>query len=101
MDLLTRKAYVWDESGDPLNFEVTDVPADMAELVEKYREQLIETAVEQDDDAMEAYLGGEEPSIETLKMCVRKGTINLSFFPTFCGSSFKNKGVQNLLDGVV
>ena len=101
VDLLTRKAYAWDESGDPLNFEVTDVPADMAELVEKYREQLIETAVEQDDDAMEAYLGGEEPSIETLKMCVRKGTINLSFFPTFCGSSFKNKGVQNLLDGVV
>ncbi|MGB0259431.1 MAG: elongation factor G, partial [Coraliomargarita sp.] len=69
--------------------------------VEEYREQLIETAVEQDEAAMEAYLEGEEPSLETLKKCIRKGTINLDFFPTFCGSSFKNKGVQNVLNGVV
>ncbi len=101
VDLLTRKAWVWDSSGDPLNFEIQDVPADMVDKVEKYREMLIETAVEQDDEAMEMYLGGEEPSLETIKKCVRKGTIHLDFFPTFCGSSFKNKGVQNVLDAVV
>ena len=101
VDLLTRKAWVWDDSGDPLNYEVTDVPADMADKVEEYREQLIETAIEQDEAAMEAYLEGEEPSIETIKACIRKGTINLDFFPTYCGSSFKNKGVQNVLNGVV
>lgn len=101
VDLLTRKAWVWDDSGDPLNYEIQDVPADMVDDVEKYREELIETAVEQDDDLMEAYLGGEEPSIEDLKKCIRKGTIALDFFPTYCGSSFKNKGVQLVLDAVV
>lgn len=101
VDLLTRTAWVWDESGDPLNYEKKEVPADMVDKVEEYRAMLIETAVEQDDDAMEAYLEGKEPSIETLKKCIRKGTINLDFFPTYCGSSFKNKGVQNVLDGVV
>jgi elongation factor G len=101
VDLLTRKAWIWDETGDPMAYEKTDVPADMVDKVEEYREKLIETAVEQDEAAMEAYLEGEEPSIETLKKCIRKGTINLDFFPTFCGSSFKNKGVQNVLDAVV
>ena len=101
VDLLTRKAWIWDESGDPMAYEKTDVPADMVDKVEEYREALIETAVEQDEEAMEAYLEGNEPSIETLKKCIRKGTINLDFFPTFCGSSFKNKGVQNVLDAVV
>ncbi|MGE9295572.1 MAG: elongation factor G [Puniceicoccales bacterium] len=101
VDLLTRKAWVWDESGDPLNYEIKDVPEDMKDDVESYREQLIETAVEQDDEIMEKYLGGEEPTIEEIKKCIRKGTIALDFFPTFCGSSFKNKGVQNVLDGVV
>ncbi|MDH5517737.1 MAG: elongation factor G [Gammaproteobacteria bacterium] len=101
VDLLTRKAWVWDNSGDPTNYEIQDVPADMVDKVEEYREQLIETAVEQDDDLMEAYLEGEEPSIEDIKRCIRKGTINLEFFPTFCGSAFKNKGVQNVLDAVV
>ncbi|MGB0290632.1 MAG: elongation factor G, partial [Opitutales bacterium] len=101
VDLLTRKAWVWDETGDPLNYEIQDVPADMADKVEEYRSQLIETAVEQDDDAMEAYLEGNEPDLETLKKCIRKGTINLDFFPTYCGSSFKNKGVQLILDAVV
>ncbi len=101
VDLLTRKAWVWDESGDPLNYTLEDVPEDMKDQVEEYREQLIETAVEQDDDLMEAYLEGEEPSIEDLKRCIRKGTINLDFFPTYCGSSFKNKGVQLVLDAVV
>ena len=101
VDLLTRKAWVWDDSGDPLNYEIQDVPADMVDLVEEWREKLIETAVEQDDDVMEKYLDGEEPDVDTLKACIRKGTIALDFFPTFCGSAFKNKGVQLVLDGVV
>ena len=101
VDLLTRTAWVWDDSGDPMNYSKGEVPADMVDKVEEYRAMLIETAVEQDDAAMEAYLEGEEPSIETLKDCIRKGTIKLDFFPTYCGSSFKNKGVQNILDGVV
>jgi elongation factor G len=101
VDLITRIAWVWDETGDPLNYSKQEVPADMVDKVEEYRALLVETAVEQDDDVMEAYLEGNEPDIETLKMCIRKGTISLEFFPTFCGSSFKNKGVQNLLDGVV
>ncbi len=78
-----------------------DVPADMVDKVEEYREQLIETAVEQDDDLMEAYLEGEEPSIEDIKRCIRKGTIALDFFPTYCGSAFKNKGIQPVLNAVV
>jgi elongation factor G len=101
VDLLDRKAYIWDDTGLPENYKVEDVPADMKDLVEKYRAELIETAVEQDDDVMEKYLEGVEPDLETIKRCIRKGTINLSFFPTFCGSSFKNKGVQNVLDAVV
>ncbi len=101
IDLLTRKAWIWDDSGDPLKYEIQDVPADMADDVEEWREKLIETAVEQDDDAMEKYLDGEEPDIDTLKQCIRKGTISLAFFPTYCGSSFKNKGVQLVLDAVV
>ncbi|MFT5558620.1 MAG: elongation factor G, partial [Sphingobacteriales bacterium] len=102
VDLLTRKAYIWDATGLPENYEITDVPADMLELTEEYREKLIETAVEQDDDLMEAYLEeGVEPSMEELKRCIRKGTRTMDFFPTYCGSAFKNKGVQNILDAVV
>ena len=101
VDLLTRKSYIWDDSGDPLNFVVGDVPADMEDKVEQYRSDLIETAIEQDDEVMGKYLDGIEPDVNTIKRCVRKGTINLTFFPTFCGSSFKNKGVQMVLDGVV
>ncbi|MEM8955809.1 MAG: elongation factor G [Verrucomicrobiota bacterium] len=101
VDLLTRKAWVWDDSGDPEKYELQDVPADMADKVEEYRNELVETAVEQDDDAMEQYLEGDEPDVDTLKACIRKGTIALDFFPTFCGSAFKNKGVQLVLDAVV
>ncbi len=101
VDLLTRKAWVWDESGDPMNYELQDVPADMVDKVEEYREMLVETAVEQDDELMEKYLDGEEPSVDDLKRCIRKGTINLDFFPTYCGSAFKNKGMQLVLDAVV
>ncbi len=101
VDLLTRKAYVWDDSGLPENFEVTDIPADMVDQVEEYREKLIEMAVEQDDDIMMAYMEGEEPSMDDIKRCIRKGTIALDFFPTYCGSAFKNKGIQLVLDAVV
>jgi elongation factor G len=101
VDLLTRKAWVWDDSGDPLNYEIVEPPEDMKDDIEKYREMLIETAVEQDEAAMEEYLEGNEPDLATIKKCIRKGTIDLAFFPTFCGSAFKNKGVQLMLNGVV
>ncbi|OYV15881.1 MAG: elongation factor G, partial [Methylococcaceae bacterium NSM2-1] len=101
VDILTRKAWIWDDSGDPLNYTIQDVPADMVADVEKWREKLIDDVSDQFDDVMEKYLEGEEPDIDTIKRCIRKGTINLDFFPTFCGSSFKNKGVQLVLDGVV
>ena len=101
VDLLTRKAWVWDNSGDPTSYEIRDVPAELAEEVETWRERLIETAVEQDDAVMERYLEGDEPDIESLKRCIHKGTVALDFFPTYCGSAFKNKGVQLILDAIV
>ena len=101
VDLLERQAYVWDDSGLPENYVVSDIPEEMRETVEEYREQLVETAIEQDDDLLMAYMEGEEPSVEEIKMCIRKGTIALDFFPTYCGSAFKNKGVQLVLDAVV
>ena len=101
VDLLTMKAWVWDASGDPLAYEITDIPADLVDQAKEWREKLVETAVEQDDDLMEAYLEGEEPSIEDLKRCIRKGSLAVDFFPTYCGSSFKNKGIQLVLDAVV
>lgn len=101
VDLVTRKAWVWEGSDDPTQYEITDVPEDMQDKVEEYREMMVETALDQDDDLMEAYLEGEQPSDEDLKRCIRKGTIALDFFPTFCGAAFKNKGVQNVLNGVV
>ena len=101
VDLLTRQAFVWDDTGLPENYEITDIPADMVDQVEEYREMLVETAVEQDDDLMEAYMEGEEPTIEQLKMCIRKGTRTMDFFPAYCGSAFKNKGMQLILDAVV
>ena len=101
VDLLTRKAWVWDASGDPAAYEIQEPPADMAETIEEWREKLIETAVEQDDELMEQYLEGEEPAIDDIKRCIRKGTIALDLFPTYCGSAFKNKGIQPVLDAVV
>ncbi|WP_367987188.1 elongation factor G [Vibrio sp. NTOU-M3] len=101
VDVLSQKAYVWDESGQPENYEVQDIPADMVDKAAEYREMLIETAVEQDDDLMMAYMDGEEPSLEDIKRCIRKGTRDLAFFPTYCGSAYKNKGIQLILDAVV
>ncbi|QTH62855.1 elongation factor G [Psychrosphaera ytuae] len=102
VDVLTKKAYVWDDTGLPENYEITDVPADMVDKVEEYHEALIETALEQDEDLLMEYLEeGTVPSEEQIKACIRKGTRDLAFFPTFCGSAFKNKGVQLVLDAVV
>jgi elongation factor G len=101
VDLLTRKAWIWDDSGLPENYKITEVPGSLKDDVEKYRAELIDNCADQEDDVMAAYLDGKEPSIEDLKRCIRKGTINRSFFPTYCGSSFKNKGVQLVLDAVV
>ena len=101
VNLLDMKAYIWDDSGLPENYEVVDIPEDMVEKANEYREQMVETAVEQDDDLMMAYMDGEEPSLEDLKRCIRKGTRDMSFFPTYCGSAFKNKGIQLVLDAVV
>jgi elongation factor G len=102
VDLLTRKAWIWDDSGDPQSYCHEDVPADMVDKVEEYRETLIESALEHDDEAMMAYLEeGKEPEMDTIKACIKRGTINLDFFPTFCGSAFKNKGIQPVLNAVV
>ncbi|EGR2041471.1 elongation factor G [Vibrio parahaemolyticus] len=102
VDVLSQQAYVWDESGQPENYEVQEIPADMVDKAAEYREMLIETALEQDEDLMMAYLEeGEEPSVEDIKRCIRKGTRDLAFFPTYCGSAYKNKGMQLILDAVV
>jgi len=101
VDLLTRKSHIWPDPNNPEKYDIGDVPEDMVDLVEEWREKLIETAVEQDDDIMEAYLEGNEPSIDDIKHCIRKGTISLAFFPTYCGSAFKDKGIQLVLDAVV
>ncbi|GHF87589.1 elongation factor G [Thalassotalea marina] len=102
IDVLDQKAYIWDDSGLPENYEVQDIPADLADQAAEYREQLIETALEADEDMLMEYLEGElDPTIEQIKACIRKGTNELLFFPTFCGSAFKNKGMQLLLDAVV
>jgi elongation factor G len=101
VDVLEKKAYIWDDTGLPENFVVEDVPADMVDKVEEYHQMLIETALEQDDELLMAYMEGETPSIADVKRCIREGTRTLAFFPTYCGSAFKNKGVQNILDAVV
>ena len=101
VDLLTRKAWIWKDPNDPAKYEIEDAPEDMADIIEEWREKLIETAVEQDDAVMEKYLEGEELSVDEIKSCIRKGTINLTFFPTYCGSAFKNKCVQMILNAVV
>ncbi|PKI02185.1 elongation factor G [Glaciecola sp. 33A] len=101
VDVLEKKAYVWDDTGLPENFSIQDVPADMVDRVNEYHVLLIETALEQDDDLLMAYMEGETPSLADVKRCIRDGTRKLDFFPTYCGSAFKNKGVQNILDAVV
>jgi len=101
IDLVLMKAIRWLDESLGAEFEYGDIPADLADQAAEYRQKLVELAVEQDDDAMEAYLEGQEPSVEKLKECVRKGAIVSKFVPVFLGSAFKNKGVQPLLDAVV
>jgi elongation factor G len=101
VDLIRMKAVVWDSEGLGANYHDEEIPADMVEAAKEARHYLVENAVELDDEAMEAYLGGEEPSEAVLKKCLRKAVLNGVFYPILCGSAFKNKGVQPLLDAVV
>ena len=101
VDLLNMNAiiYTGDTADSPI--EIQEIPADLKEKAEQYRHELVEMAVEEDEDAMNDYLEGNEVSVETLKKCIRKGTLVQDFVPVFCGTAFKNKGVQPLLDAVI
>jgi elongation factor G len=101
VDLVHNRAIIWKDEALGAEFFYEDIPADLVDEAAEYRMNLIELVIDQDDDAMEAYLEGNEPSVEVLKACIRKGTLNQSFVPVCCGSAFKNKGVQPLLDAVV
>ena len=101
VDLVEMKALVWLEESLGAKWEEREIPDDLKERADEYRQKLVEIAVEQDDAAMESYLEGEEPDTATLKALIRKGTIGLSFVPVICGSAFKNKGVQPMLDAVI
>jgi elongation factor G len=101
VDLIEMNALVWRNEELGAQWDVVEIPADLKDRAVKYREQLIETIVEIDDAATEAYLNGEVPDNATIRRLIRQGTINSNFFPVFCGSAFKNKGVQPLLDGVI
>ena len=101
VDLVSMKAVTWKEEKLGAEYVVGEIPENLKAQAAEYRAKLIETAVEMDDTALEAYLGGEEPSEEMLRKCIRKGTIERKFYPVVCGSAFKNKGVQPLLDAVV
>ncbi|MDV3258394.1 MAG: elongation factor G [Sphingomonas sp.] len=101
VDLVRNRAIIWLDESLGAKFVYEDIPADLVDAAAAARMELIEMAVEQDDEAMEAYLEGTEPDVDTLKALIRKGTLNFSFVPVLCGSSFKNKGVQPLLDAVV
>ncbi|WP_028118082.1 elongation factor G [Ferrimonas senticii] len=102
VDILSQKAYIWDDSGLPENYEIVDIPAEMVDDAAAYREELIETALEADEELLMEYLEeGTEPSLEDIKRCIREGTRDMLFFPTYCGSAYKNKGIQLVLDAVV
>ncbi|USQ96938.1 elongation factor G [Caulobacter sp. RL271] len=101
VDLVRMKAVVWDNDGLGASYKDEEIPADLMDKAVEARAYLVENAVELDDDAMEAYLGGEEPSEATIKKCIRKAVLTGAFYPILCGSAFKNKGVQTLLDAVV
>ncbi len=101
VDLVHNRGIIWKDESLGAEFEYVDIPEDLKAKAAQYREKLIELAVEQDDAAMEAYLEGNEPDVATLKALIRKGTLAQAFVPVCCGSAFKNKGVQPLLDAVV
>ena len=101
IDLIRMVGVVWDDETLGAKYHDIEIPAELVEQAKEYRERLIEAAVELDDEAMTAYLEGKEPDVATLKRLIRKATIAGTFFPVLCGSAFKNKGVQPLLDAVV
>ena len=101
VDVLNKRSIIWNGEHLGAEFSYGEVPADLKELTDKLHAEMVETVVEQDDQAMEDYLEGKEIPLETLQKCIRKGTISMSFVPVLCGSSFKNKGVQPMLDAVV
>ncbi|KAB2832356.1 MAG: elongation factor G, partial [Caedimonadaceae bacterium] len=101
VDLVEMKAIRWKDEKLGAEFVREEIPAELKDKAAEYRQQLIETAVEQDDAALEAYLGGQEPDKETLIKCIRRGTLSYVFVPVLCGTAFKNKGVQPLLDAVI
>ncbi len=100
-DLVSNKAIVWQDESLGAKFDIVDIPEDLKDQSSEYRLKLIEKAVEEDDSIMESYLEGNEPSVQELKSCIRKGTLRGSFVPVLTGSAFKNKGVQPLLDAVI
>ena len=100
IDLITRTAYKYDEKPEE-NPEIIEIPAELKDLVEERRADLIDTVVEFDEAIMEKYLEGEEPTVEEIKACIRKGTLAAEFFPVMCGSAYKNTGVKLLLDAVI
>ncbi|MGO8869228.1 MAG: elongation factor G [Alphaproteobacteria bacterium] len=101
IDLLRMRAVIWKDETLGAEFELREIPHELQDKARQYHEQLVELAVEHDDTAMEAYLEGKAPDVETLARCVRKGTVSGAIVPVLCGSAFKNKGVQPLLDAVV
>lgn len=101
VDILNKRAIIWHSEDLGASFEYQEIPDDLKEKAEQYYNEMVEMAAEMDDAVMEAYFEGNMPDTETLKACIRKGTISQSFIPVFCGSAFKNKGVQTLLDAVV
>ncbi|MBR5482453.1 MAG: elongation factor G [Alphaproteobacteria bacterium] len=101
VDLLNMNAIVYTGDTPDSPIEIKDIPGDLKEKADKYRQELVEMAVEEDEQAMEDYLEGKDIPVETLKKCIRKGTLKQSFVPVFCGTAFKNKGVQPLLDAVI
>ena len=101
VDLIEMRAIIWEDENLGAKFDYENIPSDLQDKAAKYREMMIETIVELDESAMEKYLEGEEVDISTIKSLIRKGTCANEFYPVFCGSAFKNKGVQPLLDGVL
>src|SRR5690606_25363817 len=101
IELIEMKGLIWHDEALGAAWDVVDIPADLQEKAEEYREKLVEAAVEMDDDAMNAYLEGTIPSNDELRRLIRKGTIAVKFHPVLCGTAFKNKGVQPLLDAVI
>ena len=102
VDILTQKAWIWSGTTDPTAYTIEDIPEDMKEDAKRYYDELVETVVEMDDEILMMWLDDPDSiTIDDIKKCIRNGTISTDIFPTFCGSSFKNKGVQNILNAII